>query len=406
MVAIQLLTTIMLLLVYAWTVYNLPIYAVGAWHWASSRKRERCDLHPAHVNLPFISVVVPVKGEERVVGRLLDTLLALDYPGENYEILVVEDGSTDRTAEICREYASRHHPRIRFFQKPTSDGKPSALNYVLPHARGEILAFFDADSVPEPDALRNAAEYFREEKAAAVQGRTLSINSHESMLTRLLSYEEAVWCEAYLRGKDLLNLFVNLRGSCQFIRRDALEKVNGFDERSLSEDVEISARLTENGYVIRYAPEVRSWQEAPSTITRLFKQRTRWYRGTIETAFKYGRMMGKLSKKRLDAEATLLGPFILITSLAMFLLGFSTVPSTPLLYVMAFSGTVPMFACGILIAFLEKPRRISGLAWVPFVYFYWLFHGAIAVYSALLVLLRRPKIWTKTEKTGAVCHGR
>ena len=142
------------------------------------------------------------------------------------------------------------------------------------------------------------------------------------MLTQFISYEEAVWCEAYLRGKDKLNLFVHLKGSCQFIRRDVLEKLEGFDEAVLSEDMEISARLVENDYKIRYASDVVAWQESPSNLKTLFKQRTRWFRGTMEVAFKYGRLMTKLNRINFDAETTLFGPFILIASLAPYLAAF------------------------------------------------------------------------------------
>jgi cellulose synthase/poly-beta-1,6-N-acetylglucosamine synthase-like glycosyltransferase len=143
--------------------------------------------------------------------------------------------------------------------KSPSNGKPSALNYGLEQAKGEIVAFFDADSVPASDALLNVSKYFENPNVAAVQGRTLSINPNENMLTRFISYEEAVWCEAYLQGKDALDLFVHLKGSCQFLRRDVLDQLKGFDENALSEDMELSARLTERGYKIRYASDVRCW---------------------------------------------------------------------------------------------------------------------------------------------------
>jgi cellulose synthase/poly-beta-1,6-N-acetylglucosamine synthase-like glycosyltransferase len=361
-------------------------------------------------SLPTISIIVPVKDEEKVVDRLLGALLRLDYPPEKREILIVEDGSSDRTVKICMEYVGRYPGQVRLLRKPVSNGKPSALNYALKHARGEILAFFDADNVPEPNILQRVVGYFSDSSVAAVQGRLCVINADENMLTKFVSYEEAAWCEAYLRGKNALNLFVHLKGSCQFIRRRVLEKMNGFDEEALSEDMELSARLTEMGYRIKYASDVRSWQETPSNIKQIFMQRIRWFRGTMEVAFRYGRLMTKPNRRSLDAELTLIGPFMLIASLVSYFLAFYASFATFdfgafLLFLMQFSviGTsITLTVCGLALAYTTKPRRLTNLLWLPFIYFYWSLQAFIALYAAILMLLNRQKRWTKTEKSGTV----
>jgi len=219
-----------------------------------------------------------------------------------------------------------------------------------------------------------------------------------------------VWCEAYLRGKDVLNLFVHLKGSCQFIRRDILEQLQGFDEAVLSEDMEISARLLENDYKIRYASDVVALQESASNLKTLFKQRTRWFRGTIEVAFKYGRLMTKLNRINFDAETTLFGPFILIASLAPYLaafLAFSTFWSLDMVWglVVQFgmlTTSLTMLICGLALIYVSKPRKVRSLLWLPFVYFYWSFQAFIALYAMVLIVLRRPRVWAKTDKQGVV----
>jgi cellulose synthase/poly-beta-1,6-N-acetylglucosamine synthase-like glycosyltransferase len=325
------------------------------------------------------------------------------------EIIIIEDGSTDKTSDICMKYA-KENANVKILNKPLSNGKPSALNFGLAHAKGDIVAIFDADSVPAHDALLSVVEYFEDPKVAAVQGRTMSINSKENMLAQFISYEEAVWCEAYLRGKDTLNLFVHLKGSCQFIRRDVLEHLQGFDEAVLSEDMEISARLVENDYKIRYAPDVVAWQESPSNLQTLFKQRTRWFRGTMEVAFKYGRLMTKLNRIKLDAETTLFGPFILIASLAPYFgafWAFSTFWSLDVMWrlVVQFgmlTTSLTMLICGLALIYVSKPRKVRSLLWLPFVYFYWSLQAFIALYALFLIALRRPRQWSKTEKAGMV----
>lgn len=396
---------------FVWVFYNTLILAVGVRHFRRcNRKRDelsRVDFE----RLPTVSVIVPVKDEEKVVGRLLDALLKLDYPPDKWEVVVVEDGSKDDTLKVCLEYAERFPCCFKLVRKPDSNGKPSALNFGLRHAVGEIVAVFDADNVPEPDTLKRAAVYFiHDPSLAAVQGRLRTINSGLNMLTKFVSLEEAVWCEAYLRGKDALKLFVYLKGSCQFIRRSFLDAIGGFDGEALSEDMDLSVRLVEGGYHVRYAPDVCSWQEVPSNVKELFKQRTRWFRGTMEAALKYGRLMAKPSKRNIDAELTLLGPFVLIASLISYLLAFFTSLAAFnfdfvlefLMQLTALGTSVALIVCGLALAYASKPRRLANLLWLPFVYFYWCFQAFIALYAATLIAFRRPKVWVKTEKTGKI----
>lgn len=396
-------------LVLAWSLYNLLILAVGVRNLRQSRKKPRGKFSSER-KLPSFSIIVPVKNEEKVIERLLNALLRLNYPKDKLEVIVVVDGSTDKTLNICRKYAEEHDSNVKIVQKPFSNGKPSALNYGIKYAKGEIVGIFDADSVPDSNALINVCKYFEDGKVAAVQGRTLSINSDENMLTKFISYEEAVWCETYLRGKDVLDLFVHLKGSCQFLRRNVLEKMRGFEEDALSEDMEISARLTEKGYKIRYASDVYAWQENPADLRQLFRQRIRWFRGTMEVAFKYGRLMTKLNKKNVDTEITVFGPFMLIASLVIYLAGFGAFFSVfafdafwgVLIQLMTITSTLTIFICGLALAYISKPKRAANLLWLPFIYFYWSLQALIAFYAVLLIVLRRQKRWVKTDKTGTV----
>jgi cellulose synthase/poly-beta-1,6-N-acetylglucosamine synthase-like glycosyltransferase len=397
-----------LLTVCLWGLYNVPILASGVKDFRKKRQKLQKKSIPEEL-LPSFSIVVPVKNEERVIDRLLSSLSTLNYPANKREIIIVEDGSTDKTRDICMNYA-KEHANVKILNKPVSNGKPSALNFGLAHAKGDIVAVFDADNVPAHDALLAVVEYFEDPKVAAVQGRTASINPKENMLTQFIAYEEAVWCEAYLRGKDVLNLFVHLKGSCQFIRRDVLQQLQGFDEAVLSEDMEISARLIENDYKIRYASDVVALQESPSNLKTLFKQRTRWFRGTMEVAFKYGRLMAKLNRINFDAETTLFGPFILIASLAPYLAAFwafSTFWSLDVAWRLVvqfgmFTTTLTMLMCGLALIYVSKPRNFRSLLWLPFVYCYWSFQAFIALYAMILIVLRRPRKWTKTDKQGTI----
>ncbi|MGD8505188.1 MAG: glycosyltransferase [Candidatus Bathyarchaeota archaeon] len=354
--------------------------------------------------------MVPAKDEEKVVGRLLDATLKLNYPSQRKEIIVVEDGSTDKTVEICENYSRRYADQIKLIRQDESNGKPSALNYALKHASGEIVAVFDADNVLERDMLLRVAKHFEDKSLSALQGRACSINTHENMLTKFISYEEAVRYETYIRGKDVLKLFVPLTGSCYFIRRNVLEDVGGWDDQALSEDMEMAAKLTKRDHNIKYAPDVQSWQENPTSFAQLFKQRTRWFRGSMEVSLKYGSLLRTLNRKSFDAEMTLTAPFMFLPCVLGYFLGlFSLVlpfSPNPVLTLMsqglAFVNTITLLLIGIALIYLTKPRKTRNLLWLPFVYGYWMAQIFIALYAFALIVLKRPQNWMKTEKTGTV----
>ncbi len=402
--AIGLALTVGFLSICFWGLYNLPILTMGIRDFRRNKKTSKEA--QADSSLPSFSILLPVKNEEAVVAPLLTAFSNLEYPAEKREIIVIEDGSVDKTLEVCTNFA-REHAGVKVVHGETSHGKPSALNLGLGQATGDIVAVFDADSLPNPNVLTKASAYFRDGKIDAIQGKTVSKNPSKNMLTRFASYEETVWCEVYLRGKDLLNLFVHLKGNCEFIRRDILLKVKGFDPNMLCEDMELSARLLDNGYSVRYASDVVVQQESPSSVKSLFRQRTRWLRGTMEVALKYGRLMTKLNKKHFDAETTFFAPFLLIASLLPYLgvlLNFVAPPQnlwwSILVYLAMVTTVLSLMAGGLALIYATKPRKVRSLLWVPFIYFYWSFQSFVALYALILIMLRRPRHWAKTERTG------
>jgi cellulose synthase/poly-beta-1,6-N-acetylglucosamine synthase-like glycosyltransferase len=362
--------------------------------------------------LPTVSIIVPVKDEEKVVGRFLKAFLNADYPRGKMEIVVVEDGSVDKTVEMCEKYARQNPDQVKLVRQPKSHGKPSALNCALRHVKGEIVGVFDADNVPEQDILLKAVEYFEDPSIVAVQGRPYSINADENMLSKYISYEEAVRYETYLKGKDFLNLFVPLTGSCYFVRRRVIEEVGGWDDGSLSEDMELSARLVERCYKIRYVSDVQSWQENPASLSRLVRQRARWFRGSMEVSLRYGKLLKRVDRRCFDAEITLLGPFVFVLFLLGYLLGiyaflgsiqpdaFSTVIAQGTMVL----TTVTLFLVGLALFYVTKPRKATNLLWLPFVYVYWGLQSLIALYALVQIVLKRPRTWAKTAKNGVVAN--
>ena len=151
-----------LVVLYAWTIYNLPTLVAGLRRIVrgqSSRPVEQTTV--MHGTRPRFSIIVAARSEEHIIGRLLNRLKLLDYSKNLYEVIVVEDGSTDTTRQICEHYAEQNPQLIRFFHSEDSRGKPHALNRALAECTGEIVAVLDADSFPNLDLLKRAAGILR-----------------------------------------------------------------------------------------------------------------------------------------------------------------------------------------------------------------------------------------------------
>jgi cellulose synthase/poly-beta-1,6-N-acetylglucosamine synthase-like glycosyltransferase len=402
MIASDIISISLLAVLLFWTVYNGSIIYVGV-----RNKRNQRVKQSSNQSLPRISLIVPTKNEETVIRRCLDGILAMDYPKDKMQVIIVDGNSSDNTCGVFAEFSEKYSNLFNVITEVESKGKPSALNLALPKITGELVGTFDADSLPERDALKKVASYFDDNKIMAVQGRTTSINEKRNALTRVIAMEEKAWFQMLLAGREKLQLFVPLMGSCQFVRKSILDEMCGWDENSLTEDVEFALRLVEKGHLIKYAPDVCSGQETPDNLGGLIKQRVRWYRGYMETAIKYGRLLDKINRRTVDAEISMAGPFMMIVSLLSYINWFFVAiflsQSNPILdftgLVIALTA-VSLISIGIALTASEKPIKLKNLVWIPSIYVYWLVQMVIAGWAFLNLLFRRKRVWTKTAKKG------
>ena len=405
MIVFDIISIVLLAVLLFWTVYNGSIIYVGI---KNKRKDQTIIQEQNNEPLPLYSIIVPTKNEESVIRRCLDGILNIDYPKDKIQVIVVDGNSTDNTLKICSEFEAKHPQIFKTISEKTTNGKPAALNLALHYTTGDIVAVFDADSLPEKDVLSKVSCYFNDGKIVAIQGRTTSINERSNILTRVISMEEKAWFQMLLSGRERLQLFVPLNGSCQFVRRTILEELGGWDENSLTEDVELALRLIEKNHHIKYAPDVCSGQETPTALRNLIKQRVRWYRGYMETALKYGRLLDNINKRTVDAEISLGGPFMMVVSLLSYINWFIVAlflsQSTPIL---DFTGLVialtafSLVSIGIALTASEKPIKLRNIIWIPSIYVYWLIQMFIAGWAFLKLVFRRKRVWTKTAKDGS-----
>lgn len=407
---INLAVVVVISFIYVWTLYSVPVLVTGIRNlYKTKDKKKNAVLGTVNV-LPKISMIVPVKNEAKVVGRFLSSILGTDYPVEKREIVVVEDGSSDDTSSICYDVVQKFPGQVKVVCREVSDGKPSALVEALKHCTGDIVGVFDADNVVEKDALLRVAEHFNNSSVVAIQGKVSAINAEENMLTQLVANEENLRYDGYCRGKDVLGLFVPLMGTNYFVRRKDLESVGGWDPSMLSEDMELAARLVYNGKKVKYAPDVRSWQEYPGSIMGFFKQRIRWWRGSMEVGLKYGKLLRNPNKLTLDAELSLAGSFVFICYLLGYVVALLSVfvPYTPDFITSLLANVTSAFTFALLglaggvMVYATKPRTLKNTLYLPLLYLYWVALNFVASYALLQMIFRRPRRWIKTHKNGTI----
>ena len=406
MIVVEIISLTLLGVLFFWAVYNGSILYVGL---RNKRKQLSFSSDNTIAELPKFSIIIPTKNEEPVIRRCLDGILNIDYPKDKIQIIVVDGKSDDDTVKICSEFSAKYPENIKVICEKTVKGKPAALNLAMPYINGELVGVFDADSLPEKEVLSKVASYFSDEKVMALQGRTTSLNEKNNALTRIIAAEEKAWFQVLLSGREKLKLFVPLTGSCQFVRRNTLEEMCGWDENSLTEDVELALRLVEKKHLIKYAPDVCSGQETPSSLGSLFRQRVRWYRGYMETALKYGRLLDTLNKRTVDAEISMAGPFMMVVSLLSYINWFFVVlffsQSTPIVnftgLIIALSA-VSLVSIGAALTASERPIKSGNILWIPFIYVFWFIQMFIAGWAFLKLVFRRKRVWSKTVKKGSM----
>ena len=389
----------------AYFAYATPIIVMGVWRY---KKRGFGEDPGEDWDPPNVSVLVPVKNEEKVIGRLLESLVRLEYPRENLEVIVVEDESVDRTLEICRGYSQRY-PWIKVFHRDSSLGKGDALNYAFHQSKGEIVATFDADDVPEPLAVTKALRYFNNPETGAVHGYHRVLNLRESVVSRLAAYENFVY-RLSNDGKYALRLFVTFSGSNTFFRRSALERVGLWDAKSLVEDAELSVRFARAHIATRLAP-VECWQEMPAKVGSLFRQRIRWSGGNMLTGIKHWDAWRSMSLvKALDMQVLMMSPILAVLTFAAWLIlglgivrvGLPLGTLLPLLSVMVVLNLV--YVGSLLAAVFSSARNdvVSHLGLVVATYPYATLVSLANLAAMVLILRKGARLWLKTEKTGYV----
>lgn len=305
--------------IWAILIVNIILTIAGYVYYLRWSKQPAPEL-PAKV--PFVTIMVPAHNEGIVIVKTVLSLLSFDYPQDCYEIIVINDNSSDNSADLLKAIQSLHPDRnlevVNTDAKTGGKGKSNALNIGLKKAKGSIIAVYDADNTPEKKALRYlVAELMQHNEYGAVIGKFRTRNKDATILTRFINVETLSFQWMSQGGRQQLFKLCTIPGTNYVIRRSMLEEVGGWDVKALAEDTAISFQVYQRGKRIGFQPLAVTWEQEPQTLDVWFHQRTRWVKGNIYVVLKNaGKLFTKAGRHiRFDLIYYLSIYFLLMTSL-------------------------------------------------------------------------------------------
>jgi cellulose synthase/poly-beta-1,6-N-acetylglucosamine synthase-like glycosyltransferase len=397
------------------------IYAVR--HWSFTWNRLSARQRPYYQDLidselPHVSIIVPMHNEATVAQKVLDALIASNYPKELLEVIPVDDQSGDATPALVYQYSQEHAFIKPIYNLSGERGKAAALNRALRFATNEIVLVFDADYTPGRDLIRELAMAFVDPEVGAVMGRVVPRNSAVNLLTRLLSLERSGGYQVDQQARYNLDLFPQYGGTVGGFRRSVVIEMGGFNPLTLAEDTDLTVRLFIDGWRVLYANRAECYEEVPEAWKTRFTQLRRWARGHNRAFFAH--LFPLLLSKKLSFGQKLDGalllfiytvPPILLSGIAanaiLFYMG--AIPVIPgiifAIFVVsynAFGNFAPVFEVGAAELLDGANARLLLL---PYLFYLFLFNSWAVTTGALDALgdwlkSRRAK-WDKTKRSGA-----
>ena len=355
-----------------------------------------------------VTVLIAAYNEEAVIEATLRSLVLSSYPVR--EFLVVDDGSTDATAEIVERLRITLDPRIRLLRQPNGR-KPAALNRGMRAAVGDYVITVDADTQADPDLVGNLVRHFEADvygTIAAVAGVVRVGNRATNLLTRWQGLEYLSLIGIERAAHDLLGAIAIVPGACAAWRRAAVLQAGGFSDATLAEDNDLTLSLHRLGWRITQDDEARASTEAPEDLDSLLRQRVRWTFGSVQATTKHRDML-------LRPRYGWLGMLVLPTGVLSLVLPLLTIPFVAVMSVLVLTQQGPFALGGYYLLFTAVQglvasaavrllrERADHLLVVPVYRFVYEPLRAYLLYrSAYLAARGIPVGWNKLARTGAL----
>jgi biofilm PGA synthesis N-glycosyltransferase PgaC len=362
--------------------------------------------YPDLKEYPLVTVIVPAYNEEQNLGKLLDTLVDQSYP--NLEILVVNDGSTDHTAQVARDYR-RSGVQLLDLPPPNS-GKHAALNYGLTLANGGIVIVMDADGLVEHNCVTRMVAAMQNPRIAAVAGN-VKVANRISLLTKVQALEYIRDINVPRRAFDLLDISIVIPGPLGAFRKEYIRDVGGYDPDTVAEDFDTTVKVhkARDGVIagVRNVTDAVSYTEAPERIRDLVKQRKRWYGGMTQTVIKHA---DRKLATHVGTYSQAAVPYLYLTlfavpilELGMTSIGLVMAILTGFLwYIVAFIVYSLLESLTSLLALRLDKEDIRLVVYSPlFVLGYRQFLDLIRIYAFYEIMRGRMK-WTRSDRYGNI----
>ena len=397
--------------------------AIGAlaFRWRDNPSRwsvpESESVEKARRQFPTISVLIAAHNEELVIAKAIRRTLSVDWP--QIDLVIVDDGSTDRTLEEIRPFVEVG--QVRVLHKPHNEGKAMALNDGILLCRGELVLVLDADGQPAANALEKMVPHFLQTRVAAVTGNPRVMNTR-TVLARLQAIEFSATVGVLRRGDAMWGRLMTVSGLCVLLRRDILLGLRGFAPEMATEDIEITWRLQLAGFDVLYEPTALFGMEVPERLRPLWRQRCRWSLGLAQVLRRYALTAARPSNWRLwpvtiMACLSLLWVHVLVASSVLLVIAWMVGRPPPAVY-----GLLAVFAAATIVAGMlqilmglwidhryDRPilRQVLWAPWYPIAY--WILCALTVLRKSLPGLVRKPKgvaTWTipreesLTDRTG------
>ena len=251
-----------------------------------SRKESKNPKVKDETYKPFVSVMIPAHNEESVISSTIARVFEMDYP--NFEVIVIDDRSEDNTASVIKDLENNYNGRLKTLirSKDAFPGKSAVLNDALNLAKGEAILVFDADAQMDKDFLTNLVYELQPKDVGAVQARKVVKNKDVNLLTKCQNNEMTIDTSCQVT-RDAVKGAVELRGNGELIKREALEDIGGWNNYTITDDLDMSTRLHIKGWDVRFCKDTVVYEEGIMYLMPLYRQRRRWLEGTIRRYLEY-----------------------------------------------------------------------------------------------------------------------
>jgi cellulose synthase/poly-beta-1,6-N-acetylglucosamine synthase-like glycosyltransferase len=372
--------------------------------------KEKKKIDSTEYEFPSCTVMIPAHNEEKVIGPTIEAMMKLNYPEDRLKILVINDGSSDATRDIVLSYAAKDK-RVLLHDIPQGQGgkgKSHTLNLGLEVVDSDMIAIYDADNTPDPDALRYlTANLVSNPELGAVIGKFRTVNKNTNLLTRFINIETLSFQSMLQAGRWEMHNISTLPGTNFVMWTWLIHQMNGWDESALTEDSELSIRIYEAGYKIKFIPYSITYEQEPESWRIWIKQRVRWVRGNSYVIKKFFKMIPNFKSRGLsfDLLYTLSLYYVFFVAVLLsdviFLLSITRLISIPLpgpyTYVWIIAFILFLFEIMLAISF-DKEDKIGKIPVLILMYFTYCQFWIYVIFRAWYVdkFQKNKNFWDKT----------